>query len=80
MDLFETEEGLLSESDLGLVVGSAEQTSGGVNQAASATEKGSGNAQLESAFNTAIQEAAKTMTISVTGQAQLNALRARPKN
>jgi hypothetical protein len=42
------------------------------------TGGGSGNAQLQQAFQQAIQEAASTLSISVSGQAQLNALRARP--
>lgn len=40
--------------------------------------QGSGNATLSGAFSEAIQEANKTLQISVAGQANLNALRARP--
>ena len=43
-----------------------------------ATTAGSGNAQLSQSFQQAIGEASQTLSISVTGQAQLNALRARP--
>lgn len=43
------------------------------------TAQGSGNAALSGAFNEAIQEANKTLQISVAGQANLNALRARPQ-
>jgi hypothetical protein len=52
----------------------------GVNAAAggAGTGQGSGNAQLQQAFQQAIQEASATLAISVSGQAQLNALRARP--
>jgi hypothetical protein len=39
---------------------------------------GSGNAALQQSFQQAIGEASQTLSISVTGQAQLNALRARP--
>ena len=42
------------------------------------TAQGSGNSALSGAFNEAIQEANKTLQISVAGQANLNALRARP--
>lgn len=38
----------------------------------------SGNSALEKAFANAIAAAEKTLTISVNGQAELNALRARP--
>lgn len=51
------------------------------NQAAggtTATATGSGNSQLSQAFQQAINEASQTLSISVVGQAQLNALRARP--
>lgn len=41
--------------------------------------QGSGNAALTGAFNEAINEANKTLQISVAGQANLNALRARPQ-
>lgn len=40
---------------------------------------GAGNGQLQAAFDTAIQQASQTLTISTNGQAQLNALRARPQ-
>jgi hypothetical protein len=43
------------------------------------TTQGSGNSALAGAFNEAIQEANKTLQISVVGQANLNALRARPQ-
>lgn len=39
---------------------------------------GSGNSELKASFDQAKQEASETLKISVTGQAQLNALRARP--
>jgi hypothetical protein len=45
---------------------------------AAGTSSGSGNAQLAQSFQQAIAEASATLSISVTGQAQLNALRARP--
>lgn len=45
---------------------------------ATAGGAGSGNNQLSDAFQQAINEASQTLSISVTGQAQLNALRARP--
>jgi hypothetical protein len=40
---------------------------------------GSGNQQLQASFAQAQQEAQQTLSISVSGQAQLNALRARPQ-
>lgn len=43
-----------------------------------ASAGGGGNSQLSQAFQQAINEASQTLSISVTGQAQLNALRARP--
>lgn len=55
------------------------QGAGGAGGAtASANASGSGNNQLSDAFQQAINEASQTLSISVTGQAQLNALRARP--
>ena len=45
---------------------------------AGGTSSGGGNAQLAQAFQQAIGEASATLSISVSGQAQLNALRARP--
>ena len=45
---------------------------------AAAGQAGSGNAQLSESFQKAINEASETLSISVSGQAQLNALRARP--
>jgi hypothetical protein len=45
---------------------------------AGGTSSGGGNAQLAQAFQQAISEASATLSISVSGQAQLNALRARP--
>lgn len=39
---------------------------------------GGGNDKLQESFSKAIDEASKTLAISVEGQAQLNALRARP--
>ncbi len=45
---------------------------------ATATATGGGNEQLQQSFQQAIKEASETLAISVTGQAQLNALRARP--
>jgi hypothetical protein len=45
---------------------------------ADASGGGSGNAALQDSFKQAIGEASQTLSISVTGQAQLNALRARP--
>lgn len=39
---------------------------------------GSGNAALSASFAQAQKEASETLKISVEGQAQLNALRARP--
>ncbi len=50
---------------------------GGAN-AGGAGAAGSGNAQLQQSFQQAISEASQTLSISVSGQAQLNALRARP--
>jgi hypothetical protein len=41
--------------------------------------QGSGNAELAASFDKAKAEAAETLKISVEGQAQLNALRARPQ-
>lgn len=46
--------------------------------ATASTGGASGNATLQQAFQQAIGEATQTLSISVTGQAQLNALRARP--
>ena len=46
--------------------------------AAAGDSSGSGNSALQQSFKQAIDEASKTLSISVTGQAQLNALRARP--
>lgn len=43
-----------------------------------ASASGGGNAELQKSFQQAISEASQTLAISVTGQAQLNALRARP--
>jgi hypothetical protein len=37
-----------------------------------------GNTELTDSFNQAIKAASETLAISVTGQAHLNALRARP--
>lgn len=55
----------------------ATATAGG--GAGGAGAAGGGNAQLQQAFNTAIQQAGETLSISTAGQAQLNALRARPQ-
>ena len=50
-----------------------------VNGAAGGGAQGSGNSALAASFQQAQQEAQQTLSISVTGQAQLNALRARPQ-
>lgn len=56
----------------------ANPTTPATNGGASGTSSGSGNSQLAQSFQQAIAEASATLAISVTGQAQLNALRARP--
>lgn len=53
-------------------------TGGGAAGGAAASASGGGNAQLQQSFQQAISEASQTLSISVTGQAQLNALRSRP--
>ncbi len=44
----------------------------------SSTTSSTGNQQLQQAFNDALTQAQATLTISTTGNANLNALRARP--
>jgi hypothetical protein len=56
----------------------AAQAAAGGGAAGGASAAGGGNAQLQQSFQQAISEASQTLAISVTGQAQLNALRARP--
>ena len=52
--------------------------SAGGTTGSTSTTSGSGNSTLSASFQQAINEASQTLSISVTGQAQLNALRARP--
>ena len=65
----------MADSVAGATAGAAGATGGA---AGGASASGGGNAQLQASFQQAIGEAAQTLSISVTGQAQLNALRARP--
>jgi hypothetical protein len=51
---------------------------GTANAGATTNASGGGNQQLQQSFQQAINEASRTLAVSVTGQAQLNALRARP--
>jgi len=51
----------------------------GVQGGGTAGGAGGGNSQLQAAFDTAIQQAGQTLSISTQGQAVLNALRARPQ-
>lgn len=50
----------------------------GATSGTSGTSGTDGNASLKSAFDKAIAAATETLNISTTGQATLNALRARP--
>jgi hypothetical protein len=50
----------------------------GATSGASGTSGTDGNASLQGAFDKAIASATATLNISTTGQATLNALRARP--
>lgn len=45
----------------------------------SSSSGGQGNQQLQQSFNDAMSQAQQTLAISTSGQAQLNALRARPQ-
>ena len=60
------------------VVNAVKGRGGAGGASASASASGGGNDELKKTFEQAIKEASETMSISVTGQAQLNALRARP--
>jgi hypothetical protein len=59
-------------------VGGFQGTGGPGQSAGTSGSSSSGNAQLQQAFNSALQQAQQTLSISTTGQANLNALRSRP--
>jgi hypothetical protein len=58
---------------------SANQGSNGADASSNGSAAAQGNMQLQQAFDTALAQAQNTLIISTYGEANLNALRARPQ-